>query len=257
MHAAWKASGAVAVLGYNYVQNPVIRLVRSLIGSGEIGTVNHIRAEMDEDFMADPDGPFTWRNQTEAGYGALDDFAVHPFSLMRVLFGPIERVLGDMAKPYPDRPNGRGGRTAVQNFDIATALLRFESGASGTLAVSRCAWGRKGRIQLQVFGDKGTIVFDQERFNEVQLFTRDGAAETQGFRTILTGPVHKPYDRFVPAPGHGLGFNDLKVIECRELIGKILGEPALVLDFDDGLAIEKTVHAVAESARIGGWVAVA
>jgi predicted dehydrogenase len=161
-----------------------------------------------------------------------------------------------MSKPYADRPDGEGGRRAVENHDVSTALLRFESGASGLLAVSRCAWGRKGRIQIQLFGDKGTIVFDQEPFNEVQLFVREGAPETQGFRTILTGPVHAPYDKFVPAPGHGLGFNELKIIECRELIRAIEGDRRLLLDFDDGLEIERTVHAIAASARKGGWVAV-
>jgi predicted dehydrogenase len=254
MHAAWRKSGRTAVLGYNYIQNPMMRLIRSLLADGAIGRVNHVRAEMDEDFMADPAGPFSWRNETRAGYGALDDFAVHPLSLMRTLFGDIDAVFGEMSRPYRDRPDGRGGRREVENHDIATALLRFTGGISGTLAVSRCAWGRKGRIQLQIFGDRGTIVFDQERFNEVQLFTRDGPQATQGFRTILAGPAHPPYDKFVPAPGHSLGFNDLKIIECRELMRAIAGEPALVVDFDGGLAIERAVHAIAESSQSGTWV---
>ena len=79
--ACWlpaKASGKTAVLGYNYIQNPAFRLIRTLVDDGAIGTVNHVRVEMDEDFMADPEGAFSWRNQKEAGYGALDDFAVHP-----------------------------------------------------------------------------------------------------------------------------------------------------------------------------------
>jgi predicted dehydrogenase len=162
-----------------------------------------------------------------------------------------------MARPYTDRPHPDGGKRAIENYDIATALLRLESGASGVLTVNRAAWGRKGRIQLQIFGDAGAIVFDQERFNEVQLFRREGAEETQGFRTILSAPVHKPYDRFIPAPGHGLGFNDLKVIECRELIARIQGEKASVFDFDDGIAIERTVHAIAESFAKGSWIKVA
>jgi predicted dehydrogenase len=90
----------------------------------------------------------------------------------------------------------------------------------------------------------------------VQLFTRDGPAETQGFRTVLTGPLHPPYDRFMPAPGHGLGFNDLKTIECRELIRAIEGQPATILDFADGLAIERTVHAIAGSFEAGRWMEV-
>ncbi|CAM5764946.1 myo-inositol 2-dehydrogenase [Labrys miyagiensis] len=256
MHAAWRESGRVAVLGFNYIQNPVVRLIRKLIGEGAIGTVNHVRMEMDEDFMADSEAPFAMRNEASAGYGALDDFAVHPLSLLRFVLGGVSEVFGEMSRPYPNRPDGKGGRRAIENYDIATALLRLDNGASGVLTVNRAAWGRKGRIQLQIFGHEGSIVFDQERFNEVQLFTREGTEETQGFRTILAAPVHGPYDRFIPAPGHGLGFNDLKVIECRELVGRIKGEKASIFDFDDGLAIEKTVHAIADSFAGGGWVKV-
>jgi predicted dehydrogenase len=256
MHAAWRTSGKVAALGYNYIQNPIMRLIRKLVSEGTIGTVNHVRLEMDEDFMADREAPFAMRNETSAGYGALDDFAVHPLSLLRFVIGGVAEAFGEMAKPYADRPHPDGGRRAIENYDIATALLRLEIGASAVLVVNRTAWGRKGRIQLQIFGDGGTIVFDQERFNEVQLFKREGAEETQGFRTILTAPVHKPYDRFIPAAGHSLGFNDLKIIECRELIGKIRGEKAALFDFGDGIAIEKTVHAIADSFAKGAWAKV-
>src|SRR5262249_3923152 len=153
--------------------------------------------------------------------------------------GEIESVFCDMAKPYATRQVEGGGRRAVETYDIATALLRCAGGVSGLVCANRCAWGRKGRIKIQLFGDRGTIAFDQERLNEVEVFTRDGPLETQGFRTILMGPAHPPSDRFIPAPGHELGFNDLKVIECRELIAAIAGEPAAVLDFDAGLAIER------------------
>ena len=82
----------------------------------------------------------------------------------------------------------------------------------------------------------------------------EGRASEQGFATILTAPHHKPYDRFIPAPGHGLGFNDLKVIECRELIAAIAGRPSHTVDFNHGLRIEKSVHAMAQSFREGQWV---
>jgi predicted dehydrogenase len=78
----------------------------------------------------------------------------------------------------------------------------------------------------------------------------------QGFRRILTAPAHEPYDRFIPAPGHGLGFNELKIIECHELVRAIAGEPAHLIDFETGLRIERTVDAAARSFRDGCWTAV-
>lgn len=256
MRDAARASGKVAALGYNYIQNPAIRLIQRLLRENRIGDVNHVRVEMDEDFMADPEELFSWKSEATSGHGALDDFGVHALGLIQVLVGHVRRVCGHLAKPYAGRPVREGGRRRVETDDIATTLIELENGASGLIALNRSAWGRKGRIFVQIFGSKGTIVFDQERMNEVQLFTAEGPKDVQGFRTILTSPHHPPYDKFIPAPGHSLGFNDLKIIECRELIRRIAGETAHIIEFDDGIRIERTVDAIARSAGKGRWTEV-
>lgn len=255
MAAAARTSGTVAALGYNYIQSPAIRQIGALLAEDRIGALNHLRIEMDEDFMADPDTLFNWKHDAASGYGALDDFAVHPLSLVSVLFGRVGRVVCDMAKPHAERVTQSGARRAVETWDIANVLMRLESGLSATLQVNRTAWGRKGRIAIQIFGSKGTILFDQERFNEFQLYLTADRPQEQGFRTVLIGPQHEPYGAFVPAPGHGLGFNDLKIVECRELIARINGNAgARLIGFDEGLEIERTVHAMARSFDEGGWV---
>lgn len=283
METAARRSGKVAIIGYNYIQNPVMRHIRSLVEEGAIGAVNQVRVEMDEDFMADPDAPFSPRSERASGYGALDDFAVHTLSLLWNLFGHAASVMTDLGKPYADRPleesgSASAGRRAVENHDQANVLMRLEGGIPVVLMVNRAAWGRKGRISLQIFGSRGAILFDQERMNEFQIYrageagSRDdpgcgpdadlrstgklisGRTTEQGFVTVLAGPQHRPYDRFVPAPGHSLGFNDLKVIECRELIAAIAGKPFRAIDFTQGLRIERSVHAMATSFEERRWV---
>ena len=254
MAEAARTSERVAVLGYNYIQNPLIRHIGRLLAEGVIGAVHSVRVEMDEDFMADPDALFSWKSEARAGYGALDDFGVHPLSILTTLFGPVERVMADLAKPFPARPTAEGGAREVETFDIANILLRLAGGVAGTIVLSRSAWGRKGRIAIQIFGSNGSIAYDQERMNELQLFTPEGRASEQGFRTVLTAPVHPPYDKFIPAPGHGLGFNDLKILEAREIMRAISGERAHIIDFAAGLEIERAVHAMAHSHRDGRWV---
>ena len=256
MAAAARASGRVTALGYNYIQNPMMGHIRRLLDEGAIGTVNHLRVEMDEDFMADPEALFYWKSEASSGYGALDDFGVHPLSLLQYLVGDVRRVMANLAKPYADRPLKEGGRRAVETWDSASVLFELDGGISGVMALDRSAWGRKGRIALQIFGSKGTIVYDQERFNEVQLYSTADRATEQGFRTILAAPAHAPYDRFIPAPGHGLGFNELKIIEAHELLRAIRGEPAQLIGFTAGLEIERTVHAMAKSHHDRAWVEV-
>lgn len=253
MLAAQKTAKRICVVGYNYIQNPAIRHIRQLLGEGVIGPLSHVRLEMDEDFMADPDGMFFWKHEASSGYGALDDFAVHPLSLLLKTVGLPVKVFCDMAMPFPDRPLPEGGRRKVETYDVTSTLFRLPDGVSGSLAANRSAWGRKGRISLQIFGAKGSIAYDQERMNELQLFTTEGRASEHGFRTILTAPVHQPYDRFVPAPGHGLGFNDLKTIECHELLEAIAGRESYSVSFEEGVRIERTVHAMAASFKAGRW----
>ncbi|MBA5779163.1 Gfo/Idh/MocA family oxidoreductase [Stappia sp. F7233] len=256
MLAAARASGRVAILGYNYIQNPAIRFIRSLLDEGAIGNPYQLRIEMDEDFMADPEALFYWKSERSSGYGALDDFAVHPLSLIRILFGGVASVFCDMSMPYADRPTAQGGRRAVETHDVATMLLKLENGMRGTIETNRSAWGRKSRLVIQIFGSKGSIFFDQERMNEVEIYQAQGPVSHQGFKRVLMSPTHPPYDSFLPAPGHQLGFNELKIIECRQLLKRIAGDEAVLIGFEDGLAIERTVHAAARSFAEGRWVAV-
>jgi predicted dehydrogenase len=173
---------------------------------------------------------------------------------MQYLFGGVVRVMANLSMPYADRPARDGGRRKVETWDIASVLFELATGASGVMALDRSAWGRKGRIAMQIFGAKGTIAYDQERMNEYQLYLAEGRGTEQGFRTVLTAPIHPPYERFVPAPGHGLGFNEIKIIECHELLKAIRGEPAQIIDFAKGLEIERTVHAMAQSHRERKWI---
>jgi predicted dehydrogenase len=257
--AASTAPGKTA-LGYNYLRNPSVSHAVRLITAGAIGRVVHIQGEMHEDYAANPALPWSWRyRRADAGLGVLADLMVHLVSMTSVLAGPIARVTGDLAtvhrsRPMPDAPGESGD---VDNEDIATALVRFANGATGTLSASRVAWGRKNRLRWEVHGTAGTLVFDQERMNELLLYQADGPAPERGFRTILSGPEHPPYDRLCPEPGHQIGFNELKIIEAAELLRAIAGLGPPPTSFQEGLHIECVIHAIAKSAAGGQWVEVA
>lgn len=242
MSEAATRSKTCAALGYNYIQSPSFRLILNAIREGRIGNVHHVRAEMDEDFMADPMSPlFKIYSNPNAG-SSFQEFMVHPLSLVGLLTGEAEEV-------FAADWTGSGG-------DHGNALLKFKNNVSAMISISRSAWGRKGRIVLQIYGSEGTVLFDQERFNEVQIYSVTADSSFQGFTNILSGPDHPPYDSFVPSPGHGLGFNDLKTIECYELIRAISGEAAHIIDFPTGLKIEKTIAAIEDSSKHRRWTAV-
>jgi predicted dehydrogenase len=245
--------GVRTAVGYNYLHNPAFGHACRLVADGTIGRIVHFRGWVDEDYAADPELPWTWRaTLAEAGLGALGDLGCHLVSLAWRLCGPIESLIADMETVHETRPMPDGtGRAPVENEDTASALVRFAGGFGGSLLASRSAWGRKNRLGFEVHGTRGAIVLDQERMNELQLYLDEGPAARQGFTTILTGPAHPPFGAFVPAPGHGLGFNDLKTIEAGAFLAHIAGGPAVAPDFAEALAYERVIHAIAEAATSG------
>lgn len=258
MAAVAAASPAKTMVGYSFSRNPAYRHARKLVAEGRIGRILHIRGWVDEDYQADGTLPWTWRcRRSEAGLGALGDVAVHLVSLVTGLAGPIASVQAEIAAAYPTRPLPGGGSAAVENEDIASALVRFEAGFHGVLTASRAAWGRKNRLGFEVHGSEGMIVFDQERMNELELFTTDGPKSEQGFRTILTSGEHPPYASFCPAPGHQIGGNELKVIEAAEFLRAIAGGPACWPDFAAALEIERVIFAIEAAAQSSRRVEVA
>ncbi|MEE9427988.1 MAG: Gfo/Idh/MocA family oxidoreductase [Paracoccaceae bacterium] len=256
MAQAAAAARVKTMVGYNYIQNPAFTHAQALIADGTIGDIVHFRGWVDEDYQADPDLHWTWRAKTsDAGLGALGDLGCHLVSMAYGIAGPIDSLIADMQTIHKTRPmpNGRG-HAKVENEDTANALVRFKSGAQGSLSTSRSAWGRKNRLAWEVHGTKGMICFDQERMNELHLYRNTSPVGTQGFTKILTGPEHSPYGAFCPAAGHQLGFNDLKVIEVAAFLRHIDGGPAAHPDFADALKFEQVIHAIAQSAQTGARV---
>ena len=259
MHEAAKRSNVKSMVGYNYLHNPAFIHARKLISQGAIGRVIHFRGQVDEDYQADPDLAWTWRStKASAGLGALGDLGCHLVSLAYNLVGPIKSLIADKQTVYKQRPvDGSDEFRTVENEDIASALVQFENGVQGVLCTSRAAWGRKNHLSFEVHGDVGMLCFDQERMNELRLYQNTGDAASLGFRTILSGPEHPPYANFCPAPGHGLGFGDLKVIELAGFLEAIANDKKPYPDFTDALEFEKVIHAIDIAAETGKRVQLA
>ncbi|MBO0662417.1 Gfo/Idh/MocA family oxidoreductase [Jiella sp. MQZ9-1] len=254
MERAATAKGVHTIVGYNYIHNPAFTHATRLICDGVIGRPVHFRGAVDEDYQADPDLAWTWRaRRADAGLGTLGDLGCHLVSLACGLMGPVKSLIADTQIIHATRPlaDGSDGRGEVENEDAASAILRFVNGAQGTLVSSRSAWGRKNKLDVEVHGTKGMIAFSQERMNELQLYLNDGPRGQQGFRTILTGPEHPPYGAFCPAPGHQLGFGDLKTIEAANFVRAIAAGTPAYPSFSDALAFEAVIHAIDVSAREG------
>lgn len=256
MAEAAEARGVKTQVGFNYLCNPMLTLAREMIRAGELGEIRGYRGIHCEDYMADPAGPWTFRHDP-AGGGALADIGSHALATAEFLCGPITRVMGDCVTMIAERPDGRGGRRAVTVDDVGRAFLRFDNGATGSIEGNWIATGRKMQHDFEVYGTKGALAFSQEHFNVLNYFSTADARGRQGFRRIEAGPDHAPYGLFCVAPGHQIGFNDLKAIEVAGFVQAIAGAAPEPFNFRAGLRIQTLVEAIQHSSRAQAWADVA
>ena len=254
------ASTGKTIIGYNYTKNPAVTHARRLIEEGHIGRVSGFFCRYDVDNEADGNRPWSWRmSRDKSGTGANGDVLSHVISIGHYLTGStISRVVGDIAIIHSQRQDENSPNTekTVDNDDMVSSLVTFANGVKGHIGASRVTWGRKCGLRWEIHGTEGTILYDQERLNELKLFTRNSDPATDGFRTILTGPLHPPYSAFLPNGGHSLGYMDVKICELHELLTAIEQDKQVWPNFEDGLAIEYVMDAVDRSALSGQWVEV-
>jgi len=265
--AAAKAagSGVKAMVGFNYRRVPAIELARRLIAGGRIGEVRHVRAVYLQDWIVDPAFPLVWRlDAGEAGSGALGDIGSHIIDLAQHLLGAsIESVSGLTETFVKQRPlaevaegstSGAGGLGEVTVDDAALFVARFAGGAVGTFEATRFATGRKNGLGLEVNGSEGSIAFDLERLNELELYEAAGAE--QGFRRVLVTESDHPWVGSWWPPGHVLGWEHTFVHQARDLLTAIGDATDPAPSFADGLQVQRVLEAVLASAATGQWISV-
>jgi predicted dehydrogenase len=257
VEAAEKA-GVVTQVGFNYIKNPLLKMARDMIAAGELGEITGFRGIHAEDYMHDPESPYSWRIDPAGGPGVIADLGSHIIGMARFLLGPVTEVSADVRTVVKTRPIARGAkeRKDVLVDDVARILVNFARGCGGTIEANWIATGRKMQLGFELTGEKGSLVFTQERLNELLFYKAGGDAKTSGYVRIEAGPQHVPYGQFCIAGGHQLGFNDLKTIEMGEFLGAIgAGRPSSP-NFREAYEIQKVVEASIASSRARGWVKV-
>ena len=268
MAEAVKSSGVVNMVAFNYRRTPAVALAKKFIDEGRIGQILNFRGTYLQDWSADPDGPLSWRFQKNiAGSGAVGDIGTHVVDLAHHLVGPIAEVNAITKTYVPTRPIQSGGvdklgasdknadapRGKVDVEDEITSLLKFDNGAVGSLEATRNAWGRNNFITLEIHGTKGSIHFNYERRDELQVMFADDPGDARGFRTIYTGPAHPFGDGLWPIPGIGIGYSETKIVECRDFFQAIVDGTEPTPNFDEALLIERVGDALIRSGQTGAW----
>lgn len=256
MAVAAERVGVKTLVGFNYMKNPATQLAKQMIDAGEIGEIVHFRGMHNEDYLMDPSIPMSWRLKRKyaSRAGALGDLASHIVNLAHYLCGPIAATVGDSQTVYRRRPGVDGALEEVENDDQTNFLVRFESGVLGSIEASRIAAGRKMGLAYEVIGTKGALSFDQERLAELRFYSGADPSSRRGYRTLLIGPEHPDYGAFCVGAGHGFGYNDMIVVEMKDMIEGALGRKPLWPSFRDAVHTALVVDATLRSQDEKRWV---
>jgi len=237
------ATGVKHMCGFNYRFVPAVRLARELIEAGELGELRHFRARYLQDWGDDPSLD-TWRfHPDEAGSGALGDLAAHVVDLARFLVGEPASVSALVRTLVPGR--------LVD--DAVEAAVEFESGTVGTLESTRLALGRRNAFQWEINGTRGSLAFDMERMNELQVFRADGD-RARGFKTVLVTEADHPFMEHWWPPGHIIGWGDTFVHEIHHLLRAIADDGSVApygATLEDGYRAAEVCDAFVRSSESG------
>jgi predicted dehydrogenase len=255
LDAAEKA-GVKHMVAFNYRFVPAIVQARKLIESGKLGRIYHWRAVYLQEWGMDPKMPISWRFQKDiAGSGSLGDLGAHIIDLARFLVGEPKKVMGMAQNWLPQRPDSSGKMVNSDVDDGVVALIEFEGGALGTVEASRFCPGRKNYNSFEISGENGSIQFNLERLNELNVFWKgEDPKETQGFHNALISESFHPYWANWWPHGHMLGWEHSFVHEFTHFFDAIVNNKPVDpygATFADGYRNAVICDAILASAQSG------
>ena len=256
MLAAVRKAGVAHMVCHNYRRAPAVMLAKQIIAGGQLGEIRHFRGAYLQDWINDPAFPLLWRlDKRRAGSGALGDIGAHVIDLARFLVGEIAEVSGDLrtfikTRPLPGRPRKRG-RVTVD--DAAVAVARFANGAMGTIEATRLAPGRKNHNRFEINGSKGSLAFDLERMNELDLYLESDRRGQRGFRTILVTESDHPFIKAWWPPGHVIGYEHTFTHTVYDLLEAMADDRIPEPSFVDGVKNQRVLDAIERSASSRRW----
>jgi predicted dehydrogenase len=246
------ATGVKHQCGFNYRFVPAVRLAREMIEAGELGEIYHFRGSYQQEWIMDPQFPKVWRlDKALAGSGALGDIGAHLIDQSRYLVGEPSSVTGLVRTFITDRPGG-----AVDVDDAIEATVEFENGAVGTYEATRFGLGRKNHLYWEVNGSKGSLAYDQERMNELQVYLGGSkpGEHAQGFRNVLVSEAYHPWWEHHWPHGHIIGWEDTFVHELLHLLTAIRADQPIgphAATFEDGYRCAEICDAIVRAHETG------
>jgi len=255
---------AVTGVGFSFRRLPGLAALAQAAREGVFGKIHSARAWYLADYAADPKGALSWRySLQQAGPGALLDIGSHAIDALQFVVGDVAEVTSaNLETVIKERPKaaagsiGHGASTStetgpVDNDDIALLAAKHINGAVSQVTLSRIAHGQPNSLGVQVFGDKGSGLFDSMSGGEFHVFEAGlGDGRFNGTKRVITGPAHPYFNDVAAMPGGGVGtgYAEAFVAEIQEFLYAVNTGTTMSTGFAEAHQMMKVVDAAVESA---------
>ena len=256
MLSAARESGRKHMTGFNYRFLPAIRFGHDLIRRGLLGDLYHVRMSYLQQSIHDPDAPMRKPIHPDAARaGSQAVLGCHAVDLARFLVGELATVSALTPRFVPERPGPDRLPVKIESDDAAISLVEFVDGAVGTIEASRVATGRRNSLRFEINGSRGSIGFDLERLNELQVYLADTVVgDITGMQDVLVTDGDHPFAKVWWPAGHVLGWEHAHINEIQHLLRAIVDDTdvaPLGATFEDGYRAAVIAEAVATAAESG------
>ena len=220
-----ESSDLIFAVTYNYSGYPLIREAREIIKKGELGSIRIIKVEYIQDWLTEPienigQKQASWRvDPKKSGIGgSIGDIGTHAFHLAHFVTQQLPNKISADLSCFVE------GRELDDNAHI---LMRYESGAKGIIWSSQVAPGNENNLKIQIYGEKGGLIWQQENPNELilNLLNQPSRRLTRG--SSFVGDQSARLTR-IPAghpEGYLEGFANIYREVADEFSAKISGKP--------------------------------
>jgi predicted dehydrogenase len=272
MLKAVEKAGVKHMCGFSYRFNPAVQTIKKMIDAGELGEIFHFRGCYLQDWIVDPEFPINWRLQkATAGSGTLGDIGAHTIDMCQFLVGELGEVAATMQTFVTERPLVSGSATIaaktghkksskmgkVDVDDAAVVIARFKKGNTlATFEATRFAPGRRNFHGFEIYGSKGSVIWNQEDMCKFQYYCCADKATVQGFRTVhATDPGHPYMSAWWPS-AHNIGYEHLFIHEVYDFITQLKAKKVTYPTFADGVQDQRVMDAVEKAAKTKKWVTI-
>ena len=256
--AAVEKAGLPYALTHTYAGYSLVREARAICRSGQLGAIRKVAVEYLQGWLSKPlettgQKQAAWRSDPTLNGpgGCIGDIGTHAFHLVEYVTG-----LEVMSLNAALRTVVAGRRLD----DDCNALLRMTHGASGTLMASQVAAGEGNGLRLRVYGETGSIDWQQEDPNRLRVKWLDGPEE---IRHAAGGYLSTDARAVTRLPGgHPEGYVEAFAVLYREFAEAMwewrLGErnelPETLPGITAGVRGMRFIERAIESSKCESWV---